>query len=107
VTRPTSKVVRKGTTTNKLTIAKDRVEIKLREGVDDLGEKWLALFAGAVLAEVLKDGPVDKTLRGRFRRHSGKNCIQIDLSTGGAKNHVKSYHSESMEHFKALPPGNL
>lgn len=100
-------VVRKGTTTNKLTIAKDRIEIKLRDDVDDVGEKWLCLFSGMVVAEVMRAGLLTGTLRGRFRRHKDKDCIYIDMCTGGYRDHVKTYHSESMENMVALPPKNL
>jgi hypothetical protein len=91
------KIVRKGTTTSKLTIAVDgRIEIKLHEGVDKAGEEWLLSFARKVVEDARLTLPQGRTLRGRFRRKVGGSQVRIDLHAGSyrAREILKSYVSE-------------
>lgn len=76
-------VVRKGTTKNKLTIAKDRIELKLRSEVDAQGEAWLVAFAEKVVEAVIATNP-QQTLRGQFREGESQKgrLFRIHLETG-------------------------
>jgi hypothetical protein len=101
VTRlPEIKVVRKGTTTNKLTIAKDRIELKVTDKVSAESEKWLLSFAQKVLEEVAKT-PSEFTLRGRFRWNEGRQIINLELGCGaGGRKDVKYFYPDKI----GLPP---
>ena len=83
-------IVRKNAATSKLTISKDRAELKLRNELSDGMAAWIELFARAILREVLAGEPVEQTLRGRFREMPGVG-IYCDLTKGVSHKHVKRY----------------
>jgi len=89
-------VVRKGTTTNKLTIAKDRVELKVTDQVGPLSEIWLYNFAQKVVDEVAKN-PSEVTLRGRFKRYGLQQQVSLQLGWGfrGQKD-LRYFYSDHM-----------
>lgn len=93
------KIVRKGTTTSKLTIASDgRLELKLHDGVDKAGEEWLLEFSKKVVSDALASLPLERSLRGRFRRRDGHPSVTLELSAGGGKEQetLKYYVSKEM-----------
>ena len=89
-------VVRKGTTTNKLTIAKDRIELKVTDQVGPLSEIWLYNFAQKVVDEVAKN-PSQVTLRGRFKRYGLQQQLSLHLGWGfrGQKD-LRYFYSDQM-----------
>ena len=89
-------VVRKGTTTNKLTIAKDRIELKVTDQVGPLSEIWLYNFAQKVVDEVAKN-PSQVTLRGRFKRYGLQQQLSLQLGWGfrGQKD-LRYFYSDQM-----------
>ena len=89
-------VVRKGTTTNKLTIAKGRIELKVTDQVGPLSEIWLYNFAQKVVDEVAKN-PSQVTLRGRFKRYGLQQQLSLQLGWGfrGQKD-LRYFYSDQM-----------
>lgn len=92
-------VVRKSAATSKLTISKDRVELKLRNDLSEAMSKWIELFAAAIFREVLAGEPVEQTLRGRFREMPGVG-VYFDLTKGVSHKQVKRYLPAEL----GLPP---
>jgi hypothetical protein len=89
-------IVRKGTTTNKLTIAKDRIELKVMDKVSATSEIWLFNFSQKVVDEVVKN-PSGFTLRGRFERNPSRQrvCLGLGVGQSGAKD-VRYFYSDQM-----------
>lgn len=101
-------VVRKKTTTNKLTIAQNgRIELKLTEQMDQAGEEWLKNFARMIVTDVMETLPMERTLRGRFRRREGTQYVIIELHAGSyhAKEVLKCYVSEKLGLLE--PPASI
>jgi hypothetical protein len=98
-------IVRKGTTTNKLTIAKDRIELKVMDKVSAESEIWLFNFAQKVVDEVAKT-PSEFTLRGRFDCDPSRQRVRLGLGVGqsGAKD-VRYFYSDKME--MSAPPEDV
>jgi hypothetical protein len=97
------KVVRKGNSLNKLTIAKDRIEMKLQDDVSPEGEAWLRKFAEFVVMDATiylrewKDSTFNgRTMRGRFQKDKERACIKISIGIhdGGHVKVVKTYYSD-------------
>lgn len=89
-------IVRKGTTTNKLTIAKGRVELKLTDQVGPEGEKWLNSFSQKIVEEVAKE-PCEFTLRGRFQRYGVQQQIVLQLGWGyRGQKELRYFYSDHM-----------
>lgn len=75
-------VNRDGGAQHKLSIARDRIELKLKEDVDEVGEKWLISFAELVVSVALP--LATQTIRGRIRPNKiahvpGVTCYSIML----------------------------
>ena len=99
------KIVRKGTTTNKLTIAKDRIELKLTDQATAEGEKWLLSFSEKIVEEVSKS-PSEFTLRGRFEWNPSRQRVTLGLGWGErAQKDVRYFYSDKMG--MTLPPEDL
>lgn len=98
-------IVRKGTTTNKLTIAKDRVELKVTDQASGEGEKWLVSFSQKVMEEVAKS-PSEFTLRGRFDWNEKSQQMNLGLGSGqrGQKD-IRWFYSNNMG--MPLPPEDI
>lgn len=75
-------VIRKAIAKNKLTIARDRVTLKLRPGIP--AELEQALVACARRITPLVRGTFQCTMRGRFKRHPN-GALLIYLSGGGVR----------------------
>lgn len=90
------RIVRKGTTTNKLTIARDRTELKVMDHVTPESEKWLVSFTHKIMEEVSKS-PSEFTLRGRFERNPSRPriCLGLGVGQSGAKD-VRYFYSDQM-----------
>lgn len=98
-------VAYKGTTTNKLTIAKDRIELKIKDGVSPESEKWLLSFAQKVVDE-MQATPFEFTLRGRFQWNARDQKMTLGLGCGPrAQKIVKYFYSDQMGF--PLPPEDL
>lgn len=87
---PEIEVLRKDIVADKLTIAKDRTTLKIRKGLSPETEKWMLTFAERIVAVVNETlAPIDRTMRGRFKRHRDQPSIQISLAVskngGGIK----------------------
>lgn len=87
---PEIEVLRKDIIADKLTIAKDRTTLKIRKGLSQDAENWLLTFAQRILAVVNETlTPIERTMRGRFKRHRDQPSIQISLAVskngGGVK----------------------
>lgn len=86
---PEIEVLRKDITADKLTIAKDRIELKIRKSLSPETEKWMLTFAQRIVAVVNETlVPIERTMRGRFKRHRDQPSIQISLGIhkdGGVK----------------------
>jgi len=89
------KVVRKGNLQNKLTIAKGRVEVKLRDDVTPGGEVWILEMAQKVVQDVRENVSMERTLRGTFKRMKDYQVIRISMSAGdySKRETLKSYNS--------------
>lgn len=98
-------VVRKGTTRNKLTIAKDRIELKVMDKVSTESEKWLYTFAQKIVEEVRKT-PSEFTQRGRFDWSEKRQNMNLGLGIGqsGAKD-IRYFYSDQMG--MPLPPEDI
>jgi len=96
-------VERKGTKRNKLLITKDRIVLKLRDGVDEDGERWLLEFASRIVKAV---PPGQKhSLRGSFHddMKDGKRFFSIHLEHTGNRpvpGLMYTWNSLSMEEPK-------
>lgn len=108
------KIVRKGNSLNKLTIAKDRLEMKLQDDVSPEAEAWLRKFAELIVMDATiylrewKDSSFDgRTMRGRFRRKPSESRMTISLSihSAGRVVVVKTYYSDKFG--LPVPPQEL
>lgn len=104
--KPGITTVRKGNL-NRLTIAADRIEIKLKPDVTPDGEAWLIGFTLKIVEDALVNLPTDRTMRGRFKKHKDKSCISISMGAGHGKEAkaLRRYHSEHMG--LSAPPESL
>lgn len=99
------KIVRKGTTRNKLTVAKDRIELKLTERVSPDSEKWLLEFSQKVLSELLIN-ELPFTLRGRFDWNPSMKRVVLGLGYGdGGRKDIRWFYSDQMG--MSLPPEDV
>ncbi len=96
-------VVRKGNSLNKLTVAKNRIELKLQDDVSPQAEAWLRKFSELVAMDGLiylhewKDSTFDgRTMRGRFRRDGQRLIISLSIHDAGRVKVVKTYYSDQM-----------
>lgn len=90
------RIFRKGTTTNKLTIAKDRIELKVTDQVSPESEKWLLAFVKRVVEDLTK-APVEFTLRGRFYWNERDQKMTLGLGVGPRAQKIVAYfYSDQM-----------
>jgi len=85
-------VVRKGNPRNHLTIAKDRVTLKLAPDVDGPMEAWLTEFARRIAEKY--QPTLEHTLRATFRT---SDIFSISLAPGASKRDGKYIRCSSSE----------
>lgn len=102
-------VLRKDIAADKLTIAKDRVTLKIREALSPETEQWMLTFAERIVGVVNQTlKPIERTMRGRFKRHRYNPCIQISLAVskeGGGVKVLRTLSSHALG--MSTPPEEL